>query len=342
MKSRAWLVLITAVTVAAAPETDGLRSGLDTAFSLFSLGSVSIGGEAVPNGSDDAVRFPLTGFLAPHDASMQVTARQNPDGKWDIASLSVPPEGALGTSIDHALSYTIGRQVIHGQIAPDFTAGSAMDATLHDVTFEQNGTPGTIKRLQLHAAGRPDQDRVEANLDGEVDDPSMTTASYAAFTPRRITIQSYAAGLDKAKLTRLIHLMLASRPDRDAVRRQLSQMLAVPGTSVELRSIDLDSGPMHAHATGRLLPGSGGDIGADLHVTATGTDALLSSLAMNPKTRMALPVAFIARGLGKMQGKDVVWDIKIRGEAITVNGLPFGQPSDDSPVRFGQPPDRKR
>ncbi len=333
MTSRIRVALAAVALIAAAPDDsiDGLRSGLDTAVTVFSLGAVTIGGEAAQDMPGGALRFPLTGFLAPRDAAMTVSARQGSSGVWDITTLSFPSAGALGTSIDHALSYTLGTQAIHGQVDPEFSTASTLEASLRDLTFERDGAPGTIKQLRVHATGQPDQGRVEATFDTEFDGLSMAAAGFEGFTPRKVTMRTHGAGLDKEKLARLLHLALAPDPDREAVRRQLAVLLAVPGTVAELQSLDFDSGPLHGHVTGRLLPGPSGDVGAELHVTATGADALLTSLAANPKTRTVLPVAMIARGFGKVQGQTTVWDIKFSNGVMTVNGS-----------GFGQPPERKR
>jgi hypothetical protein len=38
-----------------------------------------------------------------------------------------------------------------------------------------------------------------------------------------------------------------------------------------------------------------------------------------------LPMVFLAKGMGRVQGDSIVWDIALGGGPLTVNGMPFGQ-----------------
>jgi hypothetical protein len=112
--------------------------------------------------------------------------------------------------------------------------------------------------------------------------------------------------------------------DRDFSRLQTRPS---PGARAGLDSIAFDAGPVHVLGSARLRPRATGEIGADIHISASGVDALLVRLQSKPELQGVLPLLFMAKGLGRAQGDSIVWDIGVGGGPLTVNGTPFGQPS---------------
>ncbi len=441
------------------PDIDGLRSGVSETLSLLSFGAISVGDKAAQvtqSGDDVHIQLPLSGFVAPANAMAQVVARPAPNDSWDVTAITLPAAGALGNSIDHVVSYTLGQQAMHGRFDPRLMSSSAFLAemgtitlqsaaggqdtgqsieratlsltatavtdgrldlmakdsaanwrvvtrepgqtaidnqvrhlngqitlngldqqqaarlltavrammqsgggtriasverldlqdvlsttaglvtrfeasqTLSGVTFAGGeGNNGTIDRLRLDVKGSAEEHRLNAAADVALDDLAMTSlsADTAALLPHRLTARTVLAGLPVGAATALLQAAMAPNPDTKALQSQAGALLAMPGAKAAVESFGFDAGPLHVQGSARFVPRPNGDIGADIHITATGADALLAQAMGKPALHGALPMVFLAKGMGRKQGDSLVWDISLGGGAMTINGMGFGQPA---------------
>jgi hypothetical protein len=471
-------IACTAVRAEAPPDPDVLRSDLAEMLSLLSLGSVSVAGGAAQatqpgrapqvtqSGNDFHIQLPLSGFVAPAGATAEAVAHAAANGVWDVTSMTVPSAGALGTSIDQVISYTIARQAMHGRFDRNLATPSTFAADLGAITLQSasgaraseqaieritldgsiSGTPGgrvdllarnsargwhavtrdtrnaesdslvrrveghasltgldrtrglrfiaavrsiagmakawpgqpdlspaardglrdmleatdglltrveaeetldgltfdfggktgdlggrtgTLGRMQLRVTGDSEGERLNAGMDIALDELSLTTLSpdSAAFLPHHVTARSVLAGLPVAPLRTLLRAAIAPGADPGALQKQATALLAVPGAQVGMESIAFDVGPMHVRGSTRFVPRANGEIGADIHISATGVDALVAQVNARPNVQGFMPMVFLAKGLGRVQGDSIVWDIGLGGGPLTVNGVPFGQPA---------------
>lgn len=450
---------LTASAAQAQTDIDALRSSLTETLSLLSFGAISVGGQAArvtQSGADVQIQIPLNGFAAPAAASVVAMARPAANGAWDLTSVTVPPAGALGSSIDNVVSYTLGRQSMHGRLDPQRLSPSTFLAELgaialhsasggqdteqtiervtlnaastaasagrldllaknsasswHVVTRESGGeaaeshvrhldgqialygldhqqaarlmaaanglmqtdrrppassiqrhdmqemldatagllsrfdasqvltglkfdrgdrTAGTMGRLRLDAKGSAEDRLLNAGLDVAMDDLSLTSlsADTAALLPHHLTARTVVAGLPVAAVTALLRAGLVPNPDTAALQTRAAGMLATPGAKAAIESFAFDAGPLHVQGSARFLSRPNGDLGTDIHISASGTDALLSQAMGKPGLQGALPMVFLAKGMGRVQGDSIVWDISLGGGAMTINGVAFGQPA---------------
>ena len=63
----------------------------------------------------------------------------------------------------------------------------------------------------------------------------------------------------------------------------------------------------------------------DIHLTAHGLDAMVALIQSDPKAQQIIPMLFLAKGFGKPEGDNMVWDIGFAHGRATVNGVPLGQ-----------------
>jgi len=202
--------------------------------------------------------------------------------------------------------------------------------TLSGVTFAGGeGNNGTIDRLRLDVKGSAEDHRLNAAADVAMDDLAMTSlsADTATLLPHRLTARTVLAGLPVGAVTALLQTAMAANPNTKALQAQAGALLAMPGARAAVESFAFDAGPLHVQGSARFLPRPDGDIGADVHITATGTEALLAQAMGKPALRGALPMVFLAKGMGRKQGDSIVWDISLGGGAMTINGMGFGQPA---------------
>ena len=472
MKTRYAIVPCVAAIIAAAahaqdpatPET--LRSGLREVLSLLSFGSVSVPDQAMQvtrSGAEYHVQLPLTGFAAPAGATAEAIARPAAYGAWDVTSLTFPPAGAIGASIDQVVSYTVDQQMIHGRLdsglkAPSTlvaelgtlalqsaTGGQATEQTIARMTldgtlsaasggrvdvlahdsatnwhaimrdpagvasdnlvqhvdghvsltdldrtqgmhlvaaaraltgtarspraitdlsaagrrdlrqmldatvgllsrFEVDETlsgltfnlgpksAGALGRMQVHAQGSAADQRLSAGID--IDMGELTLAAVSADTrtylPHHLTVHAILAGLPIGPLLALLQTAIVPNADPAALQAQANALLNTPGAKAGVESIAFDSGPLRVRGSAQFVLRGDGEIGADIHIAAAGVDILLAQAQGRPALQGILPMVFLAKGMGHVQGDNIVWDISLGGGPLTINGIPFGQPAERS------------
>ncbi len=56
-------------------------------------------------------------------------------------------------------------------------------------------------------------------------------------------------------------------------------------------------------------------------------DTLLAQAQSQPNLQQVMPMVFLAKGMGRPEGNNLIWDIRLGDGPLTVNGVPFGQPA---------------
>jgi hypothetical protein len=204
------------------------------------------------------------------------------------------------------------------------------DETFDGMKFNfGHGNAGTLSRMQLHVTGAAEDQRLNAGIDIAMDEFSLASLSgdSQSLVPHNVNARSVLAGIPTGQLLALLRSATAPGADPDMLQRQATALLAVPGAQAAIEAIAFDSGPLHVRASARFVPRADGEVGADIHITATGVDALMGQMQGKPSLQGMLPIVFLAKGLGRAQGDSIVWDIGLGGGPPTVNGVPFGQPA---------------
>jgi hypothetical protein len=192
------------------------------------------------------------------------------------------------------------------------------------------GIEGTLERMQVALTADTVDQRLSARLGIAMDALvlPLVPEQFALYVPRHLTLEPVFRGVRTGPLLAL--LRAANEPDADpkALNKQAAALLNDPGAMAGIESIAFDSGPLRVNASARFVPDADGAFGAHVHVSATGTDALLAQAQQAPALRQVLPFLFIAKGMAKA-GDDgaLVWDIDEIGDGpVRINGTPIGQP----------------
>lgn len=204
------------------------------------------------------------------------------------------------------------------------------DQTLDGLTFDLGGgNAGAVDRMRLQVKGRTEGQLLNAGIDVAMDELSLTgvSADSASLLPHHLTARSVLVGVPLVKLTALLQAALLPNADQRALQAQAATLLNTPGARAAIESVVFDSGPLHVRGSARFVPRPNGQIGADIHISASGTDVLLGQAMGKPGLQNVMPMVFLAKGMGRVQGDSVVWDISLGGGAMTVNGVAFGQPA---------------
>jgi hypothetical protein len=201
------------------------------------------------------------------------------------------------------------------------------DETLEGLNFNFGGNAGALGRIGMHLTGNAEDQRLDAEVDIALDELSLATmsADSAAFLPHHLTARSVLAGIKAVELKALLRAATAPDVDPAMLQSQATALLATPGAKAAIEALAFDVGPLRVRGSARFVPRVNGEIGADVHISAIGVDALLAQMQSKPNMQGALPMLFLAKGMGRVQGENVVWDVALGGGPITINGVPFGQ-----------------
>jgi hypothetical protein len=204
------------------------------------------------------------------------------------------------------------------------------DETFSGLSFQlANGNAGTLGKIQMHVESSAEDKQLNAGTDIALDELSLTSVSTdtAAFLPHHVTARSVLAGMPIGPLKAWLRAAVAPGADPALLQKQAATILAIPGTKAAIESVAFDAGPLHVRGAVHFVPRANGEIGADIHISATGMDALLAQVQKRPSVQGMLPMLFLAKGMGRGQGDSIVWDIGLGGGPVTINGTPFGQPA---------------
>jgi hypothetical protein len=192
-----------------------------------------------------------------------------------------------------------------------------------------NGNAGTVGRSQLRLEAAAEEQRLNAAVDLAIDGFSLTSLSAdpASFVPHHLAVRSVLTGVPLGPLMALLQAAIAPNPDQAALQRQAAAVLSAPGSKAAIESVAFDAGPVRVKGSARFQPRADGNIGVDLHLSASGIDAALAQMQGRPNLQGVVPFILMAKGIGRAQGDTVVWDISFGGGPLTINGMPFGQPS---------------
>ena len=204
------------------------------------------------------------------------------------------------------------------------------EETLNDIRFSVGPTNGgTLGHVRVNMTGDSARGRLNAGLNIAMDDLAVSAlpAETAAYVPRHFGIKSVLAGVRTGPLTALLHAAAEPNADASALQAQFMALFSEPEARIAIESLTFDSGPMQVTGSARFVPRPNGQLGADIHFSAIGMDAFMAKAQAVPAMQQALPVMFMAKGMGRQEGGAMVWDIALGDGPPTVNGVPFGQPA---------------
>jgi hypothetical protein len=208
-----------------------------------------------------------------------------------------------------------------------------VDETMEDVHFAVGGArgngAGTISSVRLTMAGDAAQERLNTRLGIVADGIAVpgAAAGTVELIPHHVDLKTVLAGVPVAKLMALLRAAPEDHADPVLLQAQARALFADPQARVEIETLSFDAGPLAVTGSAKLRPRANGDFGGDIHIAARGVDALLAQVQGQPKLQQAMPLIFLAKGMGRAQGDSLVWDIVVGDGPLTINGTPFGQPA---------------
>jgi hypothetical protein len=235
------------------------------------------------------------------------------------------------------------RAALHAMVeaADGLMSRLEVEEALEGVRFAAGAGAGTIGRVRLTAAGMTREQRLDSEIGIALDgiSSSAVSAENAAFMPHHVDIKTYLRGVQVNSLMALLHAATEPGADPVMLQAQATALLADPHAHVGIETLVFDCGPLRIKGSASVVPhsiangganGREGPLGAELHIAARGLDAFLAQAQSQPNLKGIMPMLFMAKGMGRAQDESIVWDISLGDGPIRINGVPFGQPADNT------------
>jgi hypothetical protein len=222
------------------------------------------------------------------------------------------------------------REQLRGMVeaSTGLLTGLNIEETFQGLHFAASGgKTGDIGKIRLAIASEATDDRVAAHFDLDLDDMTMAAvpAQFVQYVPRHVAFRTAISGIQAEGLRHfLIDTMAEGVSPADRQAKAIA-LLNEPGAHAGIDTLTIESGPMLIQGSARVRPLPDGTAAFDIHLTAHGLDAMLALIQSDPKAQQILPMLFMAKGMGKQEGGNVVWDIGVAHGRVTINGVPMGQ-----------------
>ena len=215
---------------------------------------------------------------------------------------------ALVVSVGQMLGSLDGEQTIDGiKVQSAMFTGSAKKFMI-GFGF---GAPKGVSDVHLKLA-----------IDG-LDSPMVPPGVYHDYLPRHIAIAPRVSGIAKEDLQRVLTELVdsAGQPGPDPDFMAIGMELLAKGPLVlSLDEVALDVGQAALTGGGQVEVTSPTEISGEGEFRMTGLDELIKRSSTTPELKQAGPVLIMLKGLGKPDGKQMVWKIAYDGGKMMVNG----------------------
>jgi hypothetical protein len=208
-----------------------------------------------------------------------------------------------------------------------------VDETMEEVHFSvgtaTGGAVGTIGSLRLAMTGDAAEDRLNTRLGVTLEGIAVPDLAVEAggLIPHHVDLKTVLAGVPVARLKALLREAARDHTNSSQLEAQARSLLSDPQARIAIETLAFDAGPLSVTGSAKLLPRASGQLGGEIHIVARGVDALLAQVQRQPNLQQAMPLIFMAKGMGRAQGDSLVWDIALGDGPPTINGTRFGQPA---------------
>ncbi|MCW3476971.1 DUF2125 domain-containing protein [Limobrevibacterium gyesilva] len=154
-----------------------------------------------------------------------------------------------------------------------------------------------------------------------LESPDIPPGAFRAFLPRHIALAPRVSGISKEDLVRFLLKAIddAGQGTMDAEAEALA-LLADGPLTLGLDGLAIDLGTTKVTGAGELEVTSPAEITGAAELRASGLDTLIERASKMQETKTAVPVLLLLKGIGRQDGKEVVWKIAYEDNKVTVNG----------------------
>ena len=206
----------------------------------------------------------------------------------------------------------------------DLASGEQGDVDLKNVQLQSDeGFNGVAQRLRMSLSGEAPGGVLNAYLDLSAEGlgfPGLPASPYAGLIPTSVHIRPVLAGIGTKDL------LLYARGLLDALDQGQSAPpdpapLFTHGVVVGLDAVSFNLGQTLFDGHGKVTLTAPRAFTGNGHITATDLDALIDQARQLPQMQTAFVVLTIAKGIGRADGNQTVWDITYQDGKALVNGV---------------------
>ena len=207
------------------------------------------------------------------------------------------------------------------QSLQDFASELTLDETLDGIALHYGSFGGRAGQLRIGMGAKSDGGLLQAHIDLGLDGlalPDMPPGGIADLLPRKIALRPVLSGVPTQQL---MQVLAAGRGSRDAgPPPEFAALFSKGGVSAGLESFAFDLGSTGFAGMGAIMADSPQQISGQAQVTATNFDDLMQRANTMPELTSVLPAFVFAKGIGRVVGNQLVWDITYRDNKLLVNG----------------------
>jgi hypothetical protein len=201
--------------------------------------------------------------------------------------------------------------------------GMASEQTMEGLRVTASGQTGTLKKLSLgFAASAPGglmEMRVPMALEG-LDSPMIPQGAMRELLPKMVSLVPKVGGVPKAELTAiLLRALDRDTPDSNAVQAELTAMVEKSPITIGIEKLAVELGLASLRGGGEVKVSGPADITGEAEFRMTGLDALIRRTNTMPDLKLAAPALIFLKGIGKADGKEMVWHITYADKVLMVN-----------------------
>lgn len=236
----------------------------------------------------------------------------------------------LATSMgrrDAAGSAPFDPKPVHDMVALlDGVATSAgMDETATKLQGVVNGFAFSVERARVGMDGQSLDGQLAMGMEFEADGltlPALAGTPMAPLIPSKFEIHPSVSGVSTHDLLAALSAATdPARPSDAGPPPEFMALLTSPNLGAALDSFEVDLGPSVLKGTGKVTMPAPGQVAGTGRITVTEFDALTDRVKTLPEANQALPAMLFAKGIGRTEGNQLVWDISYQGSKLLVNGV---------------------
>ena len=238
------------------------------------------------------------------------------------------------------------RKELHALIAALARSGTSisMHQSQKGLVLHGNGPiQGSIGHMGFGMRLADASNELSLALDIELDHPSFAAIPpglMTEFLPSHLVVQPRLSGIDAATLRHSLDAMV-DNPQPMAGLGMVMAMLAAHPATLAIDKLAVDTGPARITGHGTVTTSGPSQVHGSGTVRVVGLDAAMQMLSADPQGKQAVAGLIFLKGLGKQEGKAMVWRVTYDGTKLLVNGndlssmMPGGAPAGAPP---GAPP----
>lgn len=256
-------------------------------------------------------------------------AKQALSGALNLREPPVPAsKAAAAASAKHADMTPAQKDSAYRVLAAfrAFMGGLDEEVAMENIRVESSGHMVSFGRVAVGFGFGAPGGRIDTHMTMALDglsSPDIPAGPMRDYIPTHVALRPHASGVPADAVFDLIqHAIDANGKDDDALAAEAMGLLAKGPLNLGIDDIALTTGPASLKGGGQVTIASVTEITGKAQFSMSGLDELIKQVNAAPELQGmgAGPVLFLAKGMGRMDGPNTVWDITYADGKVMVNG----------------------